>query len=1150
MRKSIRHCQLAMRRVVRLLVLCGLVCTSFFNVQAQTPTPSLQSIVTVTGNDVSLLQVFRAIKKQTGLTLVYSNQLLNDGEKISLNFQQAKLDDVLSYIFKSKNISYVVQRNRIVLDKKAVPAESVSAAPAPAAEKQAEWLIRGLVMDADGNPLPGATVTVKDTKKGTVTDVMGVFSINANKDDLLKVAMMGMNPEEVKVVSQRTLKVSLTAKVDKLNEVVVVGFGSQKKVTVTGAVSTVNMADMQTPVRTLTNALVGKVAGVISMASAGGEPGYDNPNFTIRGIGTFVGSASPLIIVDGVQREDVNSTYGGAFNNIDPEDIQSISLLKDASATAVYGAKGANGVLIITTRRGVAGKPKVSAKAETGYSGLTKLPKMLDGVNYMKLYNEARVNAGDQPVYTDEIIRKTASGLDPYMYPNVNWINSIYKDWASMANANVNVSGGGEAMRYYVSMSFYNQDGQYNVKKINDYNPNLNFKRYDFRSNVDLNVTKTTLLSLNLASMLVNSRFPGNSAADIWYATYGTNPISFPVSYPGGKWAGPINNGGSNPFNLVQNAGYSTEFKPSIQSVLSLNQKLDALTEGLSANARFSFDTYSEFDNSRKGQNDLWYASNRNEDGTFVFGAPVRTGDTYLGYGSSSSGERMMYLEGNLSYDRSFGKHNFGGLLVGSIRNRLRGTAGDAITAIPYRNQNAAARVTYSYMDKYLAEVNMGATGSENFEKGKRWGYFPAGSVGWVISKENFFQPLAKVVNLLKIRGSYGMTGNDQIGAGTRFGYLTVYNTGAGGVSFGSAGTPTYHNGIAASVMGTEGLTWEKSAKTDIGLEAGFLNKLSLVVDLFKDKRTAILVERSSISPIGGYASTYIFGNIGEMVNKGMDASLEYTDHIGKDITIRVFGNVTYAKNKILYADAPKAIFPYQQREGHKAGEFYGYQSLGLFTSNNDVEKSPTQSRVVYPGDVKYADLSGDGKVNGDDQTYLGKSSFPTWSYGYGFNLGYKKFELSGIFAGVADVGIMANGTDVARDGAGAPGVGIVPFAGMGQYPASVIEDIMNRWTPDNPSQNVHYPRITVANTGDNNYVNSSWWLRDGSFMRLKQATLSYSFITPDMKRKGISSLQVYTTCTNMLTFSKFKLWDPELGNNAAKYPYPKTVTLGVRAQF
>ncbi|WP_142686465.1 TonB-dependent receptor [Chitinophaga polysaccharea] len=1143
MRKSIRHCKLAMRNVVRMLVLCALLCTSFSGVKAQTPEPSLQSIVTVTGNEVTLLQIFRAIKKQTGLTLVYSNQLLNDGEKMSLNFRQAKLEEVLAFIFKDKNISYVLQRNRIVLDKKADAPENTAT---PMAAKQEEWLVRGQVMDVDGNPLPGATITVKDSKKGTVTDVMGVFSIAANKDDILKVAMMGMNPEEVKVVNQKTLKVSLTAKVDKLNEVVVVGFGSQKKVTVTGAVSTVNMADMQTPVRSLTNALVGKVAGVISMQSGGGEPGYDNPNFTIRGIGTFKGSVSPLIIVDGVQREDVNSTYGGAFNNIDPEDIQSISLLKDASATAVYGAKGANGVLIITTRRGIAGKPKVSAKAETGFSGLTKMPKMLDGVNYMKLYNEARANAGEEPVYSDELIRKTASGLDPYIYPNVNWINTIYKDWASMTNANVNVSGGGEAMRYYVSMSFYNQDGQYNVRDIS-YNPNLNFKRYDFRSNVDLNVTKTTLLSLNLASMLVNTRYPGNSAGAIWYSTYATNPISFPVSYPDGKWAGPVNNGGSNPFNLVQNSGYSTEFRPSIQSVLSLNQKLDVITEGLSANARFSFDTYSEFDNSRKGVNDLFYAPGRDENGNLVYNQ-TRTGNTYLGYEASSTGERMMYLEGNLTYDHNFGKHNFGGLLVGSIRNRLVGSAGDVKGAIPYRNQSAAARVTYSYMDKYLAEANMGATGSENFDRGKRWGYFPAGSVGWVISKENFFLPYTKVISLLKIRGSYGMTGNDQIDQ-NRFGYLTYYN-GASGVSFGSSGTPSYYGGINADVIGTQNLTWEKSAKADIGLEIGVLNKLNIVVDGFQDKRSAILVERQSISPVAGYGGSRIYGNIGEMVNKGVDGSIEYTDHIGRDVSIRVFGNVTYAKNKIIYADNPIALYAYAQQEGHKYGEFKGYQSLGLFTSQDDVEKSPQQFRVVHPGDVKYADLNNDGKVDGNDQTYLGKSSFPTWSYGYGFNIGYKRFELSAVFAGVADVGIMANGIGVTGNGAGADGVGVVPFAGMGQYTASVLEDMMNRWTTENPSQDVHYPRLTIANINDNNYLNSSWWIRDGSFMRLKQATFSYSFITPDMKRKGISNLQVYTTATNMLTFTKFKLWDPELGISGSRYPFPKTVTLGVRAQF
>lgn len=1141
MRKSVRHCHLAMRRGILLYLLLGL---GFIAKAQDTP---LQSTVTVTGHDISLSQIFQSIKKQTGFTLVYSNQLLNDGEKVDVNFNKVHLQEVLAYLFKDRNISYEVKNNRIVLDKK-VPEAANTTAPVKEG-KQESRIVKGQVMDGEGHPLPGVTVSVKGTAKGVITDELGIFSIAAASDDILRIAMMGMNPEEVRVREQKTLKVTLSAKVDKLNEVVVVGFGSQKKVTVTGSVSTVNMDDMRTPVRSLSNALAGKVAGVISMQSGGGEPGYDNPNFTIRGIGTFTGSTSPLIIVDGVQRDDVNSTYGGAFNNIDPEDVQSISLLKDASATAVYGAKGANGVLIITTKRGVAGKPKISAKVESGVNGLTKLPRMLDGVNYMKLYNEARTNDGNSATYSDEVIAKTASGLDPYLYPNVNWINTIYKDLTPMTNANLNVSGGGESMRYYVSMSFYNQDGQYKVKDLAGYNPNLNFKRYDFRTNVDLNVTKTTVLSMNIAAMLVNSRYPGTSAGSIWYAAYATNPIAFPVKYPGNLWAGPRNNGGSNPFNLVQNAGYSTEFKPSVQSVLTLNQKLDMITPGLTALGRFSFDTYGEFNTSRTGLNDLWYAGSRDATGNLIY-ERVRTGSTYLGYGTSSTGERIMYLEGNIAYDRTFGNHTFGGLIVGTMRNRVRGSAPDLKTAIPYRNQSMAGRVTYSFKDKYLAELNIGATGSENFEKGKRWGYFPAVSAGWVISKEGFFAPLTHTVSLLKIRGSVGTTGNDQIGTlvgGDRFGYLT-YISDASGITFGSS--PVGYGGKAATVIGTQNLTWEKSVKTDIGLEVGLWNKLSLTIDAFRDKRTEILINRQSISSIAGYSGLSIYANMGEMKNMGIDGSLEYDTRIGKDITLRVFGNITYAKNKIIYADNPKFLYAYQQPEGHRYGEYMGYVSKGLFVDQADVDKSPTQTRTVFPGDIKYQDLNGDGVIDSNDRTYLGKSYFPTWSYGYGFNFGYKKISLSAVFAGVADVGIMANGADITSSDGAANGVGVVPFTGIGQYPANVLTNSISRWTKENPSQNVDYPRLTITNSGDNNYVNSNWWLKDGSFMRLKQVSLGYSFITPDMKRKGISNLEVYAAGTNLLTFSKFKLWDPELGGNGAKYPYAKTMTVGLRAQF
>lgn len=1173
MRKLLlNHCK-PTRRPLRLLALGVFILLQAPAVLAQVSSASLQTPVTITGNKIPLLRVFQAIKKQTGFTFFYSNQLLDDNEKISLDFKNTKLEEVLTYIFKDRNISYELRGNRLLLNEKQQTVNQPVNAPKTTSDKSSgENIVKGQVMDADGKALVSATVMVKGKASNTtVTDELGIFSVNAQAGDLLSVSMVGMQTEEVPVKDKSVLRITLKNKTDQLNDVVVVGYGKQKKISVTGSVASVNMEDMQTPIRSLTNALAGKVAGVISMASGGGEPGYDNPTFTIRGIGTFTGSVSPLIIVDGVQRDDVNSTYGGAFNNIDPEDIASISLLKDASATAVYGARGANGVLIITTKRGVAGKPKISAKVETGINGLTKLPTMLDGVTYMKLYNEAQLNdpsnTSGTVTYSDEVIQKTASGLDPWLYPNVNWINRVYKDWTSMTNANVNVSGGGEAMRYYISMSFYNQDGQYSVsKKVNGYNPNLNFKRYDFRSNLDINLTSSTVLSLNIASMLVNSRYPGNSASTIWYSSFATNPVAFPVQYPGNKWAGPRNNGGVNPYNLVQNSGYSTEFKPSVQSVLALNQRLDGITKGLSAVARFSFDTYGEFGTSRTSNNDLWFAGSRDPNGNLVF-EHVRTGSTYLGYSTYSSGERVMYLEGNISYDRTFGKHNIGALAVANIRNRVIGSAGSLKTAIPFRNQSMAGRITYSYMDRYLAEVNAGATGSENFAKGHRWGYFPAVSAGWVISKENFFQRFRPVVNLFKLRASHGVTGNDQIG-GDRFGYLT-YIDGSSGASFGLS--PTSYGGIAETVLGTPNLTWEKSTKDNIGIEIGLFNKINIVVDVFRDKRTDILINRNSISPIAGYSSLAIYANLGEMQNQGIDGSVEYNERIGKNISLRLFGNITYAKNKIVYADNPKRTYAYQQPEGHRYGEFTGYINQGLFVDQGDVDKSPTQTRTVYAGDIKYADLNGDGTVNAYDWTYLGKSSFPAWSYGFGFNVGYKNFEISALFAGVADVGIMANGSGILGGGRGSDGVGIIPFAGIGQYPANVLSNVTSRWTPGNPSQAVDYPRLTITNTSDNNYLGSTWWLKDGSFMRLKQATMGYTVklgrgnarSSPEYKNitnqltktaatvtSGITSLQFYLSGTNLLTFSKFKLWDPEMGSNGAQYPYARTITVGVRAQF
>ncbi|ANH80096.1 SusC/RagA family TonB-linked outer membrane protein [Niabella ginsenosidivorans] len=1133
--------------LLKIVISC---CCLHLSARAQAQDNPEQHRVSVRLNSASYYQVFQLIKRQTGCVFFYSNQVLNDKEKVSLNFQNAKLEEVLDYLFRDKNISYRIRGQKILLsEKKAAPAKTPEIPVKQLTRREDSTFVKGTVMDEEGKPMPGVSVVPRDRPgSGVTTDDLGIFVITVKPGELLDVSMVGMNPQEAVVPQRGNLKITLTAKSDAMKDVVITGYGKQSKITVTGAISSVNMNDMHTPVPNLSNALAGKVAGIISVQSSG-EPGYDNATFTIRGIGTFNnvdrGTAAPLIIVDGVQREDVNSSYGGSFNNIDPEDVASISLLKDASATAMYGAKGANGVLIITTKRGIAGKPRISLKAETGLTGFTKRPEMLDGVSYMQLYNEARTNMGLTPFYTDEQIQKTASGLDPYLYPNVNWVDEVYGRYASLTNANVNVSGGGEAVRYFLSGSFYDQVGPYNVKKMNDFNPNLSFKRYDFRTNLDVNVTRTTLLQLNLDAMLVNARYPGISAGDLWYLSYATTPVGFPVNYPGGKWAGPVNNGGNNPLNEVQNNGYSTEFRPTVQSVFTLTQKLDAITKGLSAYGRFSFDSYGEFDNRRRHTNDLFLATGRDEQGNLIY-TQTRVGQQFLDYSQSATGERVMYLEGNLNYDRYFGDHHFGGMILYNMRNRLVSTAGDAISSIPYRNQSLAGRINYGYNDKYLLELNAGYTGSENFEKGKRFGLFPSVSGGWVISKERFFDGLSNTLSLLKLRASYGVVGNDNIG-GSRFPYLTQMGSGSG-TGFGLNGSNA--GGITENIIGVEDLTWERSYKTDIGLELGLFKKLNITADYFTDRRKDILISRQTLSSIAGYNGAQVFANLGEALNRGIDGNIEYNDQIGK-VGLRVYGNVTYAVNKIVYQDEPERKYAYQRGTGRMYGEFTGYVADGLFVDQDDINSRPAQQfGVVAPGDVRYLDQNGDQVIDAGDWVYLGKSWFPKWLYGAGFSVSYHNFDLSALFQGIADVGIMANGSRILGNNMGADGVGVIPFSGIGQYPNNTLSILKDRWTADDPRQDAYYPRITIANLGDNNYLNSSRWLKDGSYLRLKQASLGYNFSTEKMKRYGFSSLYLYLSGQNLLTFSKFKLWDPELGSNGAKYPITRMYTFGIRALF
>ena len=1110
----------------------------FISLQAQAQQSDL---LTLNMKNVTLKQFVEAVQTQSGYSFLYKDNQLKTNQRITVSVNKQSINVALEQAFKGKGISWKIQGKQILLF--------------PAKEEQSvntkkSRTIKGNVTTTTGESIPGASVKLANATTGVITDIDGFYMITVpDSQSELEFRFMGYEPRNIKVGNQTTINVSLEEATSSLEEVVVVAYGAQKKVTMTGSVASVNIGSLKTLVANLSNALQGKVAGIISVQSSG-EPGYDNSTFTIRGIGTFTGNTSPLVIVDGVQRDDVNSTYGGAYNNIDPEDIVSISLLKDASATAVYGAKGANGVMIITTKRGSVGKPKISIKAETGFTNFTKVPEMLSGVDYMMLYNESRRNSGLSEVYSREQILKTESGLDPYLYPNVDWIDKIYKNVSSVSNVNLNISGGSDLVRYYLSASFYNQGGQYNVKKENGYDPNLNYKRYDFRSNVDVNITKTTLLQMNLSAIMTDSRYPGIASNKLWYEAFSTSPVAFPVRYPDGRWAGPPANAGSNPMNEVQNSGYTDTFRPALQSVFTVNQKLDFITKGLSAYARFSFDSYSEFNNKRTGGVDLWYTNQRDGNGELVFGKPIKEGSDELYYEHSDTGERVIYTEANISYDRTFGHHNVNGMVLYNMRNRMIATAGSAIASIPYRNQAIAARFGYGYKERYLAEVNGSYTGSENFAPGHRFGFFPAASVGWVISNEPFFKNMTRTVDLLKLRASYGIVGNDNIGGtGDRFAYFTQFGSG-NSYGFGPNGNLVY--GIRETLLGSDKLTWEKSYKTNIGLEMMLWGKLNLTLDYYWERRKDILIQRSSLPSMAGFDAS-IYANMGEMDNKGVDANLEYQTRIGNKVGLRLFGNLTYSKNKIVFRDEPAMQYAYQKSEGTRYGEFYGYIAEGYFQSEEEIKKSPRQMRELAPGDIKYKDLNDDGVIDANDQCYLGKSWFPSWSYGMGFNINYHNFDLALFFQGVSDVSIMANGgsIDTGNGDWGASGVGIVPFTGMGLNPSNVITKALDRWTADNPRADAWYPRMTAnATTNDNNYVNSTHWLKDGSYLRLKQASLGYTLENKKLMDKGIEYLYFYLSGQNLLTFSKFKLWDPELGSNGAKYPLSRMVTLGMRVSF
>jgi TonB-linked SusC/RagA family outer membrane protein len=987
--------------------------------------------------------------------------------------------------------------------------------------------VSGKVVDEKGQPLAGVTVKLKGSGISTSTSGSGNYVIRVpDGTGTLVFSFVGFDTQEVAIENRQQINVTLKELAKGLSDVVVVGYGQQKKVSLIGAISTVKAEELKLPVANLTNLLAGRVAGIIGVQRSG-QPGYDNSDIYIRGISTFTNSR-PLVLVDGIERD---------FANVDPEDIASFSILKDASATAVYGVRGANGVIIIQTKKGKIGKTLINAQYDQGVTQFTRIPKFADGVTYLQMANEAYKNSNPNdplPKYSPERIANTASGRDPDLYPNVNWFDVLFNKYGQNRRARVNANGGAESAQYYVSVGYYDENGLYKTDELANYNSAIKFTRYNFTANLTLNVTKSTKVDFGASGWISNGNYPGSSVDAIWGSAYNIPPIVIPVRYSNGLYSQIRTGDVLNPYNLLTQSGYVNEFRSQLWSNIRITQDLSSLLKGLSATGMFSFDNYNTHNISRTKTVDGYVATGRDASGNLLLDK-TSIGTSFLGYGRTNGGTRQFYTEAAVNYANAFGKHNVTGLLLFNQQDRQDAFAGDFIASIPYRYMGLAGRGTYAYNNRYLLEANFGYNGSETFAPGKRFGFFPSFGGGWVLSEEPFFKPLAKVFPFFKLRYSYGVVGNSNIG-GRRFAYIsTVVET--SDYSYGRNGTNQTIKGLDIGDYAVD-VTWERAKKQNLGVEFKTLNNaLSITADVFQENRTGIFRQRGDMPTYVGVRSLP-YANLGIIHNRGIDATFDFNQPLGNKWQVGFRGNFTYARAKVINdANAPWP-YPWQQRIGRYVGQRFGYTALGLFNSDAEVANSPFQVGTTKAGDIKFKDLNGDGIINNFDQGPIGYGSIPAVVYGFGPTINWKGFALAAWFKGISNVDISLNGD------------GFRPFSQGGER-GNLLEQITDRWTPTNPNPNPFYPRLTYGN--DNmNFANSNWWVKNGAFLRLQTAQLSYDFAGAKwMKHAGLSNLNIYFIGYNLWTLSGFKLWDVELGDGrGAQYPLTKTYNLGIKCSF
>ncbi len=1035
-----------------------------------------------------------------------------------------------------------------------LPLNVMGAAEELTVESQQNKKISGRILDEAGEPMAGATIQIDGATNGVITGVDGSFVLEkVPEDGKIIVSFLGMETQTVDVAGKTEFTIVMVPKKNELEEVTVVAFSKQKKSSVLSSITTVKPDELKAPTSNLTTALAGRVAGLISYQQSG-EPGQDNAQFFIRGITTFgaKAKADPLILIDGIELS------ADDLARLNTDDIASFSIMKDATATALYGARGANGVILVTTKEGREGKAQVSVRFENSFSAPTRKVELADPITYMKLHNESvstRNPLGILP-YTTEKITMTERGLYPNLYPATDWYDYLFNDVTINQRVNMSVSGGGQVARYYIAASFAKDNGNLKMDKRNNFNSNIDLKKYSVRSSININITKTTEAVIRVNGTFDDYTGPLQGGSGLYNLVMQSNPVLFKPYYEpdeATRYNKHIlfgNYGEANYINPYAEMlkGYKDWSKNLMLAQFELNQDFNFVTKGLTGRVMFNTTRYSEYDVSR--YYDPYYYNIK------PFDVPsdsyelsqLHKGEEFISYAEGGKWiTSTLHMEAALDYNRTFGeKHNTSGLLVFLMDQRSTANGGSLQASLPARNLGLSGRFAYNYDNRYFLEFNFGYNGSERFAKNNRFGFFPAIGGAWYISNEKFFAPLKKVITQLKFKGTYGLVGNDAIGdTNDRFFYLSQIEM------KNNNRTTVFGEQLSHSILGVETVRyandkigWEVSYKTNLGIEMSLFDKFTVLADFFHDKRTNILINRTVPASMGLSASNPTQANLGVAVSRGVDIEANYQHSITPDLWITGRGTFTYAVGKVKEWEEPDySSTPWKSAVNQPIGQVWGYIAERLFVDDEEIANSPVQMGEYKAGDIKYRDVNGDGKITPLDMVPIGFPTTPQINYGFGASLGYKWFDFSFFFQGSARQSFWID-TNLTW-----------PFVDSNTGDAYKGNNALlkayadSHWSEANPDIYATWPRLANYKV-ENNEQWSTWFMQDASFIRLKSAEIGFTLPQKWLQKAKIENLRLYVSGTNLLTWSRFKLWDPEMAGNGLGYPVQRVFNIGVNLSF